>query len=145
MPEPPTNPATGPSTDGASTGELLTRLSDQSARLVRDELALAKVEMVDKVRHAGIGAGLFSAAGLLALFGLGALIATAIIALALAVPAWLSALIVTAVLFAAAGIAALVGKGQVGRATPAAPEQAVENLKRDVEEVKEARQRDHTP
>jgi len=76
--------------DDASVAELLTRLSEQSTRLVRDELELAKVEITSKVRHAGVGAGMFGAAGVLAWFGLGALIATAILALSLALPAcWL--------------------------------------------------------
>lgn len=130
--------------DSTTTGELLVRLSEQSSRLVRDELALLRVEMTEKAKHAGIGAGLFSTAGILALFGFGTVITTAILALALVLPAWLSALIVAIVLFAAAGIAALIGKKHVQQATPAAPEQTIDNVKRDVQEVQEARSRDHT-
>ncbi|MGH3508125.1 MAG: phage holin family protein [Nocardioidaceae bacterium] len=134
---------TVPSHKEPSVGELMTQLSEQTSRLVRDELALAKVEMTEKAKHAGIGAGLFSAAGLLALFGLGTLIATAVLALDLVLPAWLAALIVALAVLAAAGIAALVGKQRVQQATPAAPEQAIENIKQDVETVKEARHHDH--
>jgi hypothetical protein len=119
----------------ASTAELLTRLSEQSARLVREELQLAKVEMTDKAKHAGIGAGLFSAAGIVALFGVGALVATAILALALVMPAWLAALIVAVVLFAAAGVTALVGKKQVEQATPAVPQATIESVKLDASEL----------
>ena len=50
---------------------------------------------------------------MLAAYGFAALIATAIIALALVLPAWAAALIVTAVLFIAAAIAALAGKKKV--------------------------------
>ncbi len=82
--------------------------------------------------------GLFSAAGVLALFGVGALVATAIIALALVLPLWLSALIVTVVLFVAAGVVALLGRSQVQQASPT-PEQTIENVKRDVHAVQEAR------
>ena len=92
-----------------SVGELVTQLSEQTSRLVRDELRLAQIELKNSAKHAGLGAGLFSVAGLLALFGLTTLIATAIIALALVLPLWLSALIVAVVLFIFAGIAVLVG------------------------------------
>lgn len=127
----------------ASVGELMTRLSEQTSRLVRDELALAQLEMKDSAKQAGKGAGLLSGAGVLALYGLGAAIATAIIALALVLPLWASALIVTAVLFVAAGIAALVGKKEIQQVSPT-PQRAVDNASRDVEEVQEARHRDHT-
>jgi uncharacterized membrane protein YqjE len=124
-----------------SVAELLTRLSEQSSRLVRDELELAKVEITDKVRHAGIGAGLFSGAGVLGLFGVGTLITTAILALSLVLPAWLAALVVTVVVFAAAGVAALVGRKQVQEAAPPAPQETIDSVERDVAEVKEARHR----
>ena len=65
-------------------GELMTQLSSQTSRLVRDEMRLAQKEFVESAKHAGIGAGLFSAAGLVAVFGLGSLIAAAIAALSLA-------------------------------------------------------------
>ena len=125
-----------------SVGELMTQLSEQTSRLVRDELQLAQIELKNSAKHAGLGAGLFSAAGLPALFGLTTLIATSIIALALLLPLWLSALIVAVVLFIFAGIAALVGKKQIQQASRT-PERTVTNVKRDVAEVKEARQHDH--
>ena len=87
-------------------------------------------------KHAGVGVGLFSGAGLLALYGLAGLLTTAVIALDLVLPLWLSALIVTVVLFVAAGIAALVGRKQVSQATPPAPERAIAGVKEDVEAVK---------
>jgi uncharacterized membrane protein YqjE len=122
-----------------STAELLTRLTEQTSQLVRDEVALAKLEIAQKARSAGIGAGAFGAAGVLALFGLGTLIATAILALAEAMPAWLAALIVTVTLLVIAGIAALVGKKKVAHATPPLPEEAIESVRLDIAEVKEAR------
>jgi uncharacterized membrane protein YqjE len=122
-----------------STGELVSRVSQDLSQLVRDELRLAQIEMSEKAKKAGIGAGMFGAAGLLALYGVGALIATAILALALAIPAWLSALIVGVVLLVAAGIVALVGRNRVAEATPLAPERTVENVKQDVDAVKQAR------
>jgi len=125
----------------ASVGELMTRLSEQTSRLVRDELALAQVELKNTAKQAGKGAGLLSGAGVLALYGLGAAIATAIIALALVLPLWASALIVTGVLFVAAGVAALLGKKEVEQVSPT-PQRTVENVSRDVEQVQEARHRE---
>ncbi|HEX5986618.1 MAG TPA: phage holin family protein [Nocardioides sp.] len=122
--------------DKESLGALVHDLSEQTSALVRSELELAKAELAVKGKNAGMGAGLFGAAGILGLFGLGVLITTAILALALVLPAWAAALIVAVVLFIAAGIAALVGKGKVSKATPAAPERAVEGVKQDVETIK---------
>ncbi|GAB3526521.1 phage holin family protein [Arthrobacter monumenti] len=117
--------------------ELVTQLSEQTSRLVRDEMRLAQAELKEKGKHAGTGAGLFGGAGLVAFFGGATLITTIILALALLLPAWLSALIVTVALFIIAGIAALVGKKQIKKAVPPAPETAVDSVKRDVNEVKE--------
>jgi uncharacterized membrane protein YqjE len=124
--------------DEPSTGELVSRLSEQVSRLVRDELALAKVELVEKGKRAGIGAGLFGGAGLFAGYGVGVLIATLILALALVWPAWLAALVVGVVLLAVAGVVALVGKKQVSQATPPIPTEAVQSAKADVQTVKAA-------
>jgi hypothetical protein len=120
------------------TGELMTQLSSQTSRLVRDEMRLAQKEFVESAKHAGIGAGLFSAAGLVAVFGLGSLIAAAIAALSLVLPVWEAALIVAVALFAVAGIAALVSKKQLTQASPT-PEKTVANVKQDIDEVKDAR------
>jgi uncharacterized membrane protein YqjE len=131
----------GQRTKEPSTGELMRQLSEQTSSLVRAELQLAQVEMSEKAKKAGIGAGLFGGAGVVALYGVGALIATLILVLvAIGLAPWLSALIITVVLFAIAGVAALMGKKKVSQATPAAPERTIDNVKKDVETVKEARQ-----
>ena len=117
-------------------GELIQQLSQQTATLVRQELQLAQVEMKEKGKRFGIGAGLFGGAGVVALYGVGALIATIVLVLTTFLEAWLAALIVTVVLFAAAGVLALVGKKQVDEGTPPVPEQAIQSTKRDVDEVK---------
>ena len=117
----------------ASMAELVKQLSEQTSRLARQEVELAKRELVHKGKRAGIGAGMFGAAGVFAFCGLGALTATAILALALAMKPWLAALIVTAVLFAVAGVAALMGRKNVAEATPPIPEQATESVKEDVQ------------
>jgi len=118
-------------------GDLVQRMSQQTATLVRKELELAQVEMKEKGKRAGIGVGLFGGAGLVAAYAVGALIATIILVLATVLDeGWIAALIVTVVLFAIAGVAALMGKKQVEQATPPQPEQAIESTKRDVDEVK---------
>jgi uncharacterized membrane protein YqjE len=120
-----------------SLGELVQRLSNQTATLVRDEIRLAQLELQEKGKRAGIGAGMFGGSGLVALYGLGALIAALILLLATAMEGWVAALIVAAGLFAIAGVLALTGKKQVEQATPPKPEQAIESVQRDVETVKE--------
>ena len=124
-------------------GELVKQLSDQTTHLVRAEVELAKAELAQKGKQAGIGAGMFGGAGVLALLGLGALVAAAIAGLDTAVATWVAALIVGAVLLAAAGVVALLGKNRVQAVGPPVPEQAIATSRADVEvakaRVKEAR------
>jgi uncharacterized membrane protein YqjE len=122
-----------------SSAELVTQLTQRSTELIRSELRLAQAEMTEKAKHAGVGIGLFGGAGVVALYGVGALVATVILALSLLLAPWLAALIVTVVLFAIAGVVALVGKKQVSEGTPPAPEQTIDNVKKDVAAVKGAR------
>lgn len=122
--------------DDQQIGDLVRQLSEQTSSLVRKELQLAQLEMTEKGKRAATGAGLFGGAGMVALYGIGAVIAAVILLLATAVAAWLSALIVAAVLLAAGGIAALIGKKQVQQAVPPQPEQAIQSTKRDVDHVK---------
>lgn len=124
-----------------STGELVKQLSEQVSVLIRDELKLAQVEMTSKGKQAGLGIGLFGGSGLIALYGVGCLIACVIIAISGVVAAWLAALIVGAALLAVAGIAALIGKRRLQKATPPVPQQAVDSVKTDVEEIKERARR----
>ncbi|MEW2516653.1 phage holin family protein [Actinacidiphila alni] len=124
-----------------SVGELVSRATRQMSQLVREEMQLAQAEMMQKGKRFGIGGGLFGGAGLLAFLGLGTLVGAAVAALALALPVWASALIVAGALLALAGVLALAGKKEVGRATPPAPEQAIEGVKADVATIKEKTKR----
>jgi hypothetical protein len=124
-----------------SAGDLVKDLSEQVSRLIRDELKLAQVEMTAKGKRAGAGAGLLGGGGLLAWYGAACLLAAAIIGLARVVPAWLAALIVGVVLLAAAGVVALLGRGQLKKAVPAVPEQTIGSVQADVAEVKERARR----
>jgi hypothetical protein len=125
-------------------GDLMKQLSEQSSRLIRQEIELAKAELAVKGKQAGIGAGMFGGAGMVGLLALGALTATFILALTLAVAAWLAALIVSTAYAAVAGALALQGKNKVHSATPPVPEQAVDSTKEDVAwlktQAKQARQ-----
>ena len=129
------------------TSELLRQLSDQTTSLVRQEIELAKLEFREKGKKAGMGAGMFGAAGVVGLYAVGALTATIIIALATFLPGWVAALIVTVIYAAIAGILALRGRSEVKEATPPMPQQAVETTKEDVRWVKTRAQsaRQHNP
>jgi len=129
-------PPAPPDPAEASLGQLVSSVSQQIPELIRSEIRLAQAEMAEKGKRAGLGLGMFGAAGLLALYGVAALLATIVLLLDLVLPAWAAALIVTAVLFAAAGIAALLGKNKVSEATPAKPERALDGIKADVATVK---------
>src|SRR5947207_13826358 len=98
---------TGGAGSQESVAELVKQLSEQTSLLARQEVELAKAELSAKGKRAGIGAGMFGGAGVFGFYAVGALTATAILALATAVAAWLGALIVTVVLGAVAGLLAL--------------------------------------
>jgi uncharacterized membrane protein YqjE len=121
-----------------STADLIRRASEQVSTLVRHELELARAELTEKGKRAGVGAGMFGAAGALAFYGLGAVLFCIGLALALVMPEWLAALIVAVVLFAVAGVLALLGRAQLKRAIPPIPTEAVQSTREDVEAVSSA-------
>jgi uncharacterized membrane protein YqjE len=122
----------------------VSRAAAQISTLVRDELALAKTELVTKGKRAGVGSGLFGGAAVLALYGLGLVITLAVVALDLAWPLWLAILVVMAVVFVIAGIAALIGKRQLVDATPPIPTEAQAGITADIQTVKSAVQEGRT-
>ncbi|MFI5682795.1 phage holin family protein [Streptomyces sp. NPDC051636] len=127
-----------PTTDEhSSVGELVGRATEQLSQLARQEVALAKEELAEKGRRAGRGGGLLGAAGAVAYAGLLGLAATAVAALSLTLPVWAAALIVTAVLFAVAGLLAATGRAQLRRAAPPTPEETLGSVKADVDEIRE--------
>jgi len=136
----PENPVHTESADigQASVGELTARLSEQISHLVRDELALAELEMKQKAKRLGLGVGMFGASGMLALFGALCAVAAAVLGVANVVSAWLAALLVGAGLFILAGMLALAGRIGVKKATPPLPTDAVQSTKKDVALVREA-------
>ena len=123
-----------------SLADLARQLSNQTTELVRHEVELAKAELRDKGKRAGLGAGMFGGAGALGLYALGALTAAIIAGIAEALPVWASALIVAALYGAIAGILALRGKKKVQQATPPLPEETVQSVKEDVRYTKQRAQ-----
>jgi uncharacterized membrane protein YqjE len=117
-------------------GELLKELSTQTTTLVRQELELAKAEMSEKGKQAGLGVGMFGGAGMFALLALGALTTCVIAALATGMDVWLAALVVAVVYAGVAATLALLGKRKTREAVPPAPEQAIESTKEDVQWAK---------
>ncbi|MFE5138483.1 phage holin family protein [Streptomyces fagopyri] len=122
-------------------GELVHRASQQLTELVRGELRLAQAEMKEKGRHYGKSGGLFGGAGIVGFLMLEALVVSAIAALAVPLPVWAAALIVTAVLGVIAAVLALTGKKQISQAAPPVPEQTIDNVKADVAEIKRSAHR----
>jgi uncharacterized membrane protein YqjE len=117
-------------------GELVKDLSGQMSTLVRQEVELAKVELAEKGKKAGIGAGMFGAAGAAAILMLGSLTALLILALATAIPAWAGALVVTLLWGAVAGALALIGRNKMREMGKPVPEKTVESVKEDVQWLK---------
>jgi predicted lipid-binding transport protein (Tim44 family) len=126
------------SPSAASTSELVSQAAAQISTLVRDELALAKLELAEKGKRAGVGGGLFGGAGVLGLYGLGLLLALAVVLLDMVMPLWLALLIVLVVVLAAAAVAAVLGKQKLKAAVPPVPTDAVASTQADVQTVKTA-------
>jgi hypothetical protein len=130
---------TSPHSDGPGdlrerpVGELLKQLSEETTRLVHQELELAKAELTQKGKQAGLGAGLFGAAGAIGLLAAAALTTCFIVLLDMAMPAWLATLVVAVVYAGVAAVLALRGRDRVKRAVPPVPEQTIETVKEDVQ------------
>jgi hypothetical protein len=118
-------------------GELARQLPEQVSRLVREELRLARLEMTQKGKRAGFGAGMLGGGGVVALYGAAAILAAIILALAMVLPVWASALIVGGALLAVAAGLAAAGRKQLKRVPPPAPEETRASVEADVEEIKE--------
>lgn len=116
--------------------ELVQDLSRQTSTLIRQEMRLAQTELTEKGKHASKGAGMFGGAGAVALYGVGALVAAAVLGLATVLEPWIAAAAIGLGLLLVAGILALTGKRELDEAGPAKPEQAIESVQRDIDTVK---------
>lgn len=126
-----------PAAREAPTAELVKQVSEQVSVLVRDEVKLARLEMTRKGKQAGLGAGLFGASGIGVLYGVGCLLAAAILGISKAVPGWLSALLIGVAVLAVSAAVAVAGKRRLRKAAPPVPRQAADGIKADVEEIRE--------
>jgi type IV secretory pathway TrbD component len=118
-------------------GDLLGSFAQDTTTLMSQEIELARAEITVQVKRAGTGAGLFGGAAVMALAGLGALTACAIVALALVLDAWLAALIVGAALLAVGGVLALMGRSRMKEVAPPVPERALRSVRQDIGAVQE--------
>lgn len=118
-----------------STAQLVQHASDQMSRLIREELALARAELADKGRRTGFGAGLLGGGGLVALYGIGALVLAAILGLAQGMAGWLAALLIGVVLLIIAGVLGLLGRRQMREAMSPMPSGITQSMRADVDAV----------
>jgi uncharacterized membrane protein YqjE len=115
-----------------SLGELMKQLADQTSRLVRNEVRLAKAEMTEKAQTYGRAGAMLGAAAVVGLLAGIALTMFLIYLLELALPLWAAALIVT-VVYGVVGFALfMAGKKKLDEARTPVPEQTVESVKEDV-------------
>jgi uncharacterized membrane protein YqjE len=119
-----------------SLGTIIKELTADFSNLFRNEIALLKLELKESAAKLSGGAALMSAALFLALIGIAFLFVTITLGLvALGVPAWLSALIVTVVLFAVAGVLALMGKKKL-ESVNFVPSDSIEHIRGDLDALK---------
>lgn len=119
-----------------SLGKLLGSLPDLLSRMIRGEVALAKKELVTKLKDAGVGIGLLVGAALFGFFLLAVLITAGVLGLATVVAPWLAALIVAGVLLVVTGVLALLGVKALKKGVPPVPQHAVDSVKADVAALK---------
>jgi Putative Actinobacterial Holin-X, holin superfamily III len=131
------HPSGGQTFSDESVAELVKRAASQTAELVRKEIQLGQAELKDKGRRTGKGVGLLGAAGLVAFYGGGALVAAAVLGLAEAVEPWLSGLIIGIALLVIAAVVGLIGRKTTTDALPPKPEQTMASVHDDVEHLKE--------
>ncbi|WP_295120293.1 phage holin family protein [uncultured Leifsonia sp.] len=119
-----------------SLGELITALPRLLIGLLKAELAHLRAEFAEKAKYAGIGIGLFVVAAALLFFAVGVLVAAAILALAVVLPGWASALIVFAALVIVAVVLALIGVSSLKRMNGVAPTETIASVKTDIDALK---------
>jgi Putative Actinobacterial Holin-X, holin superfamily III len=118
-----------------SLGDLFSELAGETSTLVRQEVALAQVELTQKATEVGKNVGFLVVGGAVGYAALLAIIAALIIGLSYFIPAWVAALLVGA----AVGIAAylLISSALAAlKKTDLTPRQTVETLKEDAQWLK---------
>jgi hypothetical protein len=123
-------------TENQTLGGAVKEVAEHASALARLEIELASLELKKKVAAIGVGLGLLAGAVAIGLYGIGFLFATIAAGLATFLPVWLSLLIVTLVLLAAAGLLAYLGVRSVNRGTPPLPQQAIDEAKLTTQALK---------
>ena len=117
----------------------MSRLTEDSARLVRSEIQLAKAEVTSQVAVYGRVAALGAFAGAIAFLSLFALMLAGIFGLATQFSLWLSSLIVFGVMVLIAAIIALIAVRVVKKAKPPVPREAIAEARLVADDLREAR------
>lgn len=125
---------TAPTEDERSLFTLIGQLPDTVSNLVRAEVDQVKAEFSYKAKHFGIGSGLFVTVLVLLPFLVFCLLAAAIFALALVMPAWAAALVVAGAILLVMAI--LVGIGILNFKRGAEPLESIDSLKADLDALK---------
>jgi hypothetical protein len=117
-------------------GELFADLANETSSLVRNEVTLAKVELTEKATRVGKNIASLVIGGAVGYAALLAICAALILLLAMAMPAWLSALIVGLIVGCVAWL--LISKAVTAlRRTELKPQETVESLKEDAQWIKD--------
>jgi uncharacterized membrane protein YqjE len=119
-----------------SVPELVKDLTRDISELVRQEIELARVEMTEKGKQAGLGVGMFGGAAVLGMAVVGGSMATIIILLDLAIPLWLASLVTTLLYAGAAALLALRGRDELKETGAPIPERTKQSVKEDIQWAK---------
>ncbi|MBV9081617.1 MAG: phage holin family protein [Acidobacteriaceae bacterium] len=125
-----------PDKQDRSIGELFSDLTNEVGLLIRQEIALAKVEFSQKASRIGTNIGYLVIGGAVAYAALLVLLACVVILLANVMAWWLAALVVAVVVGIVAGV--LISRAlHALKTTELTPRQTVETLKEDAQWAKE--------
>jgi Putative Actinobacterial Holin-X, holin superfamily III len=118
-----------------SVTEVLEDVTAQTVRLVRDEMAVVRQEMVDNAARARGGMMLLSSGGALVAYGTGAVVAGTIAALSRRLPPWAAALAVGGGLISAGGAVAAAGRRELRQSFPLVSKESTTRIKEDALDI----------
>jgi len=118
-----------------SASEIVQDVVRDMGDVVRGEVRLAKAELSEKASQAGKAGGYYGVAALCGLMGFACLVLAGVAGLALVMPVWLAALLVSVFLLCVAGAAYFGGKAKMSEINPV-PERTVQTIKDDIQWAK---------
>jgi len=118
-----------------SAGEIVQDVMRDVGEVVRGEIRLARAEVTEKAAKAGKAGGMLGVAALCGVMGFAALVTTGIAALALVMPLWLAALLMSVLLVCIAAAAYAGGRAKLKDINPV-PERTVQTVKDDIQWAK---------